>query len=100
MAAAAATLSILVADDEEGIRALLIHWLEERGHTVTSVESAHEASRVFKEQPFDLVITDVVMPDGDGFELISALRKAQPAARILAMSGGGKYLQGTDCLRI
>src|SRR5436305_1981765 len=35
MAAAVATLSILVADDEEGIRALLIHWLQERGHVVT-----------------------------------------------------------------
>ena len=39
-------------------------------------------------------------PGGDGFELIAAFRKAQPTARIVAISGGGKYLQGTDCLKI
>lgn len=100
MPVAITALSILVADDEEGIRALLIHWLEEHGHTVTVAEGAVEASRRFKEQRFDLMITDVVMPDGDGFELIAAFRKAQPAARIIAISGGGKYLQGGDCLRI
>ena len=93
-------LSILVADDEEGIRKLLIHWLEKRGHMVHAVGSAQEAGRLLKLWQFDLVITDVVMPDGDGFELIAAFRKAQPAARILAISGGGKYLQRTDCLRM
>jgi CheY-like chemotaxis protein len=100
MTVAVTALSILVADDEEGIRALLIHWLEGRGHAVVPATNAREAAQFFKQQSFDLVITDVVMPDGDGFELIAAFRKAQPAARIIAISGGGRYLQGTDCLRI
>jgi CheY-like chemotaxis protein len=94
------SLSILIADDEEGIRHLLSHWLEGRGHTVVTVSSAREASRLLRKQPFDLVITDVVMPDGDGFELIAAFRKAQPQTRIIAISGGGKYLEGNDCLRM
>ena len=94
------SLAILVADDEEGIRQLLVHWLEGRGHTVATVSSAREAARLLRKQPFDLVITDVVMPDGDGFELIAAFRKAQPQARIIAISGGGKYLEGNDCLRM
>jgi DNA-binding NtrC family response regulator len=93
-------LSILVADDEEGIRNLLRHWLERHGHRVTLVENAREGLRALKHHPFDLVITDIVMPDGDGFELIAAFRKAQPQARIVAISGGGKYLQGPDCLRM
>jgi CheY-like chemotaxis protein len=98
--AAVISLSILVADDEEGIRHLLRQWLESRGHAVTTVGSAMEASRLLRKQPFDLVITDVVMPDGDGFELIAAFRKAQPRTRIVAISGGGKYLEGNDCLRM
>ena len=97
---AVVVLSILVADDEEGIRNLLSHWLQSQGHNVTTVESAEEAARYLRHQVFDLVISDVVMPDGDGFELIAAFRKVQPLARIVAMSGGGKYLQGPDCLKI
>lgn len=100
MAASVTALSILVADDEEGIRHLLLQWLQGRGHVVKPAQNAQEATVLFKEQRFDLLITDVVMPDGDGFELIAAFRKAQPTARILAISGGGKYLQSTDCLRI
>ena len=101
MAATLATpLSILVADDEEGIRKLLQHWLQRAGHAVACVESGRDASRLLHTQRFDLVITDVVMPDGDGFELIAEFRRAQPGTRILAISGGGKYLKGSDCLRI
>jgi CheY-like chemotaxis protein len=97
---AAASLSVLIADDHAGIRSLLVQWLSHLGHVVASVASAQEATRLLTERAFDLVITDVVMPDGDGFELIAALRKAQPSARVVAISGGGKYLEGTDCLRI
>lgn len=94
------TLSILVADDEEGIRQLLTHWLERAGYRVTCVDCGQEAARALRARAYDLVITDIVMPDGDGFELITEFRRAQPTTRILAISGGGKYLQGADCLRM
>ena len=94
------SLSILVADDEESIRHLLSSWLKSRGHEVVSVANAQDATGYLRERRFDLVITDVVMPDGDGFELIGAFRKAQSETRILAMSGGGRFLQGNDCLKI
>ncbi len=100
MATAVHALSVLVADDEEGIRSLLVHWLQRQGHTTAAVGSAVEAAALLTEQRFDLVITDIVMPGGDGFELIASFRKAQPMARIVAISGGGKYLQGSDCLKI
>ena len=100
MTTAVTALSILVADDEEGIRNLLVHWLQRQGHTAAAVGSAVEAAGLLQERRFDLVITDIVMPCGDGFELIASFRKAQPSARIVAISGGGKYLQGTDCLKI
>ena len=97
---AVVALSILVVDDDEGIRVLLTRWLTGRGHTVTPACNAQEASRHLHAQPFDLVVTDVVMPDGDGFELITASREAQPMARIVAISGGGLYLHGGDCLKM
>lgn len=100
MTTAAATLNILVADDEEGIRNLVMHWLEREGHHVHVATSANEAIRLMGRQSYDLVITDVVMPDGDGFELIGACRKTQPQARIIAISGGGHYIQRDECLML
>lgn len=96
----ATSLNILVADDEAGICNLLEHWLTSAGHKVQSVEGGQQAMRLLNQEAFDLVITDVVMPDGDGFELIPAIRKAQPETRILAISGGGRYIPGSDCLSL
>ncbi len=94
------SLSVLVADDEEEIRSLLIHWLVAAGHTVTSVANATEARKVIKQQRFDLVVTDVLMPEGDGIQLMKEMKEAQPGARILAISGGGRYIESDNCLKI
>ena len=79
-------LSILLADDEEGIRRLVEQWLLRAGHTVTLAADGREATKALRERSFDVLITDIVMPDGDGLELIASFKKAQPAARILAMA--------------
>lgn len=93
-------LTILVADDEGNIRQFLRQLLTAAGHTVTDVGSAREAADHLQRQAFDLVITDVLMPDGDGIDLITDVKKRQPRARILAMSGGGRYLEGSDYLKL
>ena len=94
------SLSILVADDEDSIRSLLEHFFVQAGHSVIIVSNAREACEAMTKRNFDLVITDVLMPDGDGLDLITELRKKQPQARILAMSGGGRYLEGSDYLKL
>jgi DNA-binding NtrC family response regulator len=93
-------LSILVSDDEDSIRSLLQHFLRNGGHRVVVVGNAREACEALRKDTFDLVITDVLMPEGDGLDLITELRKVQPKARILAMSGGGRYLEGSDYLKL
>lgn len=93
-------LSILVADDEQGILDLVQHWLRNAGHAVTCVSNGEQAARMLKVQRFHLVITDIVMPDVDGFELIGMFKKLQPGTPIVAISGGSKYLQGADCLKM
>jgi CheY-like chemotaxis protein len=94
------SLSILIADDEENIVVLVQHWLTAAAHSSVGVGSATEAFAAMRQQKFDLVITDVLMPDGDGLDLIRKLKSAQPSARILAISGGGKYVEGDDCLKM
>jgi len=94
------SLAILVADDEADMRDLLQHWLVEAGHSVMVASSGTAAGRLVLKHSFDLVITDVLMADGDGLELIEQMKRSQPAARILAISGGGRYIEGDDCLKI
>lgn len=93
-------LSIVVADDVDGIRHLMEHWLTGLGHEVYSCATGYEVVKLLNFHRVDLVITDVLMPDGDGLEVIEALKKKQPAARVLAISGGGQYMAATDCLKV
>jgi len=60
------------------------------GHKVTSASSGNTAARILGEQRFDLLITDVLITDGDGLGLIERFKVAEPAVNILASSGGGK----------
>jgi CheY-like chemotaxis protein len=92
-------ISVVVADDVAEIQNLLQHWLSELGFLVTCVSSGEEAIRVLRMVHVDMVITDILMPDGDGLEVITQLRKLQPTARIIAMSGGGSHLRAADCLK-
>jgi CheY-like chemotaxis protein len=94
------SFSILVADDEDSIRSLVQQLLSSEGHAVVAVGNAREACDAMTRQQFDLVVTDVLMPDGDGIELITQVKQAQPNARILAMSGGGRYVEGSDYLKL
>ncbi len=95
-----APLSIAVADDVEAIRELVRVWLESMGHSVVTASSGRELLRLVKERMFDLVITDIVMPDGDGWEAILAINRIRPDIRILAISGGGAKMPPDACLRM
>ena len=93
-------LSILVVDDEQEICVLIQQWLVAAGHSVVVASSGLGACAAMKERRFDLVVTDVLMPDGDGLDLIAELKVAQPNARIVAISGGGRYVEGEDYLKL
>lgn len=93
-------LTILVADDEKEFCVLLQQWLTTAGHDVIAVMSGTEACEVLQQRAFDLVITDMLMPDGDGVDLITEIKRVQPTLRILAMSGGGRYTEGRDYLEL
>ncbi|MBI4625853.1 MAG: response regulator [Verrucomicrobia bacterium] len=99
-ASATKPLAIIVADDVEGILHLVQQYLEGAGHTVACATTGHEVIRLLAKQHFDLVITDVLMPDGDGLDVIVAAKRNFSSTRILAISGGGKYMVAGDCLRI
>jgi CheY-like chemotaxis protein len=93
-------LSILVVDDHEIMREVICQILEDAGHDVRVASDGREAVRELLGVRFDLVVTDIVMPDVDGIELIGELRRRYPETRIIAMSGGGERFPTNDGLTI
>ena len=81
--------SVLVIDDESALREILSQVLTDAGHRVVSAENGKEASKALAKAAFDVVLTDVIMPEKDGMQVISEVRKKFPEVRIIAMSGGG-----------
>src|SRR5580700_3896140 len=81
--------TILVVDDEPEIRELLGIILSGAGYSVEGAQDGMEASKMMLTKPFDVVVTDMLMPEKDGLEFIAELRKKHPAVRIVAMTGGG-----------
>ncbi|HEY3436311.1 MAG TPA: response regulator [Actinotalea sp.] len=79
-----ATASVLVVDDDEMVRELIREGFQEAGVSVTTAASGVEALTILRRWVPDLVISDVTMPDMDGFALVSALR-ADPATRSLPL---------------
>ena len=79
---------------------LLTHWLVAEGHSVVGAGSANAAIGLLGKRPFDVVITDILMPEGDGLDLISAIKAMPTPPRIVAISGGGRYLEGENCLKL
>ena len=73
--------------------------LDGAGHHVAEASGGKEGLKHLRCEPVDLVITDILMPDVDGLEIIREVRKAEPAPRIVAITGGGSrgamhYLEG------
>ena len=83
---------VLVVDDEEEIRTVLREVLEWAGHQVTEARTGAEGLQRYREAPVDVVITDILMPEISGLELIKALRESFPTAKIVAISGSGAQM--------
>ncbi len=80
---------ILLVEDDEGVRELARRLLEEHGYQVLVASTCEEAISVLQEdgEKLDLLFTDVILPDRNGFELAEALRRQMPDLRVLFASG-------------
>jgi two-component system cell cycle sensor histidine kinase/response regulator CckA len=80
--------TILLVEDEEGLRALNARGLTSRGYTVLEAGNGTEAIEIFDRQGgVDLVVSDVVMPEMDGPTLLKELRQRDPKVKIIFVSG-------------
>lgn len=97
--------NVLVIEDDEAVRYSLEMVLKSMGHDVGVAANGIEGVALCQKQVFDLVITDLIMPEKDGVETILELKLQMPDLKIIAISGGGKYVDimettyklGADC---
>ncbi len=82
--------SILLVEDNDQLRTLLKLLLTSSGYEVWEAPNGTQVSAMYQQQHFDLVITDLVMPDTEGLSVIMELRRLDKNVRIIAMSGGGQ----------
>jgi DNA-binding NtrC family response regulator len=82
---------LLLVDDDEMVRNTLRTVLRRAGHEVAVAQNGREAlRRVEQDGAYDLVITDILMPEMEGIETILALKRRDPESKVIAISGGGR----------
>src|ERR1700683_937967 len=81
---------ILVVDDDDDLRSMINRVLTGLGYEVLDASGGNEAAVVYAQHRPDLVIADLIMPDGEGLELIRHLRRMDKQLKIIAITGGGR----------
>ncbi len=90
---------ILIVDDEDGMRRLLSRVLTREGYDTSAVGSGAEALRLVSSERFDLVVTDIKMPEMDGLQLLAELKEYVPSLPIIVITAYGTIENAVQALR-
>jgi DNA-binding NtrC family response regulator len=91
---------LLVVDDEPAARSTLALLLRKRGHHVTEADGVTTATKRLAEEVFDLVITDLRMPDGDGLDVLRAANGHIPAPEVILLTAYAEWKSAKDAIRL
>jgi len=91
--------SVMVVDDEPGIRTALRANFLRHGWRVETASSVREAIRVLEGREFDLVVTDIRMPDGSGIEVMRSARQSSPGAAVILLTAYGSVPDAVRAMR-
>ena len=92
--------TILIIDDEEIIRVLLRFALEAAGYEVTEAANGRQGLELYRHRPTDLVITDIVMPELNGLDMLLELTREFLQAKVIAISGAGEEKNVLDVAKL
>jgi CheY-like chemotaxis protein len=87
--------SVLIIEDDDFVQKMLKQTFQRAGYEVATAENGAAGIKLYDSklsmlEPFDVVITDLIMPEMEGIETISKLRKRDPNIKVIAISGGGR----------
>jgi CheY-like chemotaxis protein len=93
------SLNICLIEDDTTVRNAMVKALNRAGYLVIPCQNGREGLQVALSENVDLIITDIIMPEVEGIEVIQRIRAKKPDIKIIAMSGGGR-VGNTDFLKI
>jgi DNA-binding NtrC family response regulator len=91
---------LLVVDDEPSARSTLALLLRKRGHQVLEADGAVTAARSLAEEVFDLVVTDLRMPDGDGLDVLRTAKAQAPETEVILLTAYAEWKSAKEAIRI
>lgn len=91
--------SVLIVDDEAGIRTALRVNFSRNGWTVETASGVREATRLLESREFQLVVSDMRMPDGDGLEVMRSARTVSPSTAVILLTAFGSVPDAVDAMR-
>ncbi|MDH4222348.1 MAG: ATP-binding protein [candidate division Zixibacteria bacterium] len=84
--------NILVIDDDKNIRDIILEMLTQEGHTVTLAINGQQGIDFYKKSEYDLVLTNLSMPEKSGWEVVKEVKSVNPSAKVALMTGWGTQL--------
>ena len=80
--------NILIIDDDTAIQSVFSQYLQALGHNIVTATNGKDGIALLNKQPPELIITDIMMPEMDGLELVNYIRNNYPKLPVIAISGG------------
>lgn len=93
-------VKILIVDDEENVRFCLSKLLEQNGYEVMTAADGYAALRILAGKPFDLVITDINMPEMDGIEFLAEISRHFSHLKVIMVTAYGKVESYLDAMNL
>lgn len=91
--------TLLLVDDDRHILESMSSWLTEQGYQVTVAASRRDATTKLGEQPYDVILSDVRLGDGDGFEVLASAHDRHPEVPVILITGYGSVEMGVEAIR-
>jgi DNA-binding response OmpR family regulator len=90
---------ILIAEDDPNLGEALVSYLREKGYAVDLARHGGEALKLINRHPYPLILTDLVMPEADGLEVLRAARQKNPASLVVIMTGHASLTSAIQATR-
>lgn len=92
-------ITVLVLDDDPHLRALMVYQVKKTGFKTLEADTVKGALHILETEPINLVLTDVMLPDGNGVELTRMIKTAYPLIEVIAITSEGRISDGVQAIK-